>query len=262
VRLRYLEASPSRAVRPRGTLLLIHAFPVNARMFEGQLGLSEHGWHVVAPQLRQFDGGDAEPPASSLDDYAGDVIDLLDGLRVEEAVIGGVSMGGYIAFAMFRRAPRYFQGLILADTKAEADTPEAVQGRQRMLQLVGEKGPSAVADDMIPKMLGATTRAKQPELAERVRSLIVSSSSQAIAAAVKALMTRPDSAELLSSIHCPTLLVVGEEDTVTPKPAAEVMHRGIKGSELVTIPDAGHLANMEQTAAFNAALARFLERRI
>jgi len=231
-------------------------------MFEGQLGLSEHGWHVVAPQLRQFDGGDAEPPASSLDDYAGDVIDLLDGLRVEEAVIGGVSMGGYIAFAMFRRAPRYFQGLILADTKAEADTPEAVQGRQRMLQLVGEKGPSAVADDMIPKMLGATTRAKQPELAERVRSLIVSSSSQAIAAAVNALMTRPDSAELLSSIHCPTLLVVGEEDTVTPKPAAEVMHRGIKGSELVTIPDAGHLANMEQTAAFNAALARFLERRI
>jgi 3-oxoadipate enol-lactonase len=249
-------------MRQRGTLLLIHAFPVNARMFEAQLALSEQGWRIVAPQLRQFDHADGDPAATSIDDYAGDVIDLLDALHLDEAVIGGVSMGGYIAFAMFRRAPRYFQGLVLADTKSEADTAEAVAGRRRMLQLVREQGPPAVADDMIPKLLGNTTRTERPEIVEQVRALVLSSSSDAIAGAVSALMTRSDSGPLLPSIHRPTLVVVGEEDTVTPRAAAEAMHRGIAGSDLVTIPRAGHLANLEQPAAFNAALARFLEHRL
>jgi 3-oxoadipate enol-lactonase len=261
-RLRYLEAMPRPDVRTRGTLLLIHAFPVNARMFEAQLALSEHGWRIVAPQLRQFDHADDEPAATSMDDYAGDVVDLLDALHIDEAVIGGVSMGGYIALAMFRRSPRYFQGLVLADTKSEADTAEGVAGRKRMLELVRAKGPSAVADEMIPKLLGSTTRATQPELVDRVTALVRSSSSGAIAGAIEALMTRADSGPLLSSIHCPTLIVVGEEDTVTPKPAADAMHRAIAGSELVTIRQAGHLANLEQPAAFNAALARFLEHRL
>ena len=261
-RFRYLEAAPPRSVRPRGTLLLIHAFPVNARMFEEQLALSERGWRVVAPLLRQFDGGDNDPAAASIDDYAGDVIDLLDALHIEEAVIGGVSMGGYIAFAMFRRAPRYFQGLLLADTKSDADTPEAAGGRRRMLQLVRDKGPAAVADDMIPKLLGGTTRATRPDVVERVRALILSNSSAAIAGAIGALMTRPDSTPLLQSVHCPALVIVGEEDAVTPRPAAEAMHHAIAGSELVTVSAAGHLANLEQPAAFNAALAQFLDHRL
>jgi 3-oxoadipate enol-lactonase len=209
-----------------------------------------------------MDGGASDPPATSMDDYAGDVIDLLDHLHITEAVIGGVSMGGYIAFAMFRRAPRYFQGLLLADTKSEADTAEGVAGRRRMLQLVSEKGPAAVAEDMIPKLLGSTTRASRPAIVERVRSLVLASSTEAIAGAIQALMTRPDSTPLLSSIRCPALVIVGEEDTVTPKPAAEAMHRAIAGAELATIAAAGHLANLEQPAAFNAALAQFLERRL
>jgi 3-oxoadipate enol-lactonase len=177
-------------------------------------------------------------------------------------VIGGVSMGGYVAFAMFRNAPRYFQGLLLADTKSEGDTPEAVEGRKRMLQVVREKGVAAVAEDMIPKLLGQTTRASDPDTVERVRALVLSNSTEAIADAIDALMRRADSTPLLPSIHCPTLIVVGDEDTVTPKPAAEAMHGAIAGSELVAIPHAGHLANLEQPAAFNAALARFLEHRV
>jgi len=231
-------------------------------MFEDQLGLSQGGWRVIAPQLRRFDGADADPAASAIDDYAGDAIDLLDALHIEEAVIGGVSMGGYIAFAMFRRAPRYFQGLLLADTKSEADTPEGVEGRRRMLQLVREKGPAGVAEDMIPKLLGKTTRASRPAVVERVRSLVLASSADAISAAIGALMTRPDSTPLLVSIHCPALVIVGEEDTVTPPSAAEAMHRGIAGSELAVISAAGHLSNLEQPAEFNAALARFLDRRV
>jgi 3-oxoadipate enol-lactonase len=261
-RLRYIEAAPRHDVRPRGTLLLIHAFPLNARMFEHQLALADRGWRVIAPHLRRFDGADDDPAARSLDDYAGDIIDLLDGLHVDNAVIGGVSLGGYIALAMFRHDARRFQALLLADTKSEADTPDAVEGRKRMLQLVREKGAAAVADEMIPKLLGATTRASQPTVVAQVRAMVLSNSTAAIADAIGALITRPDSTPLLASIHCPTLILVGEEDTVTPKTLAETMHRAIGGSELAAIPAAGHLANLEQPAAFNAALAPFLEHRV
>ena len=110
-------------------------------MWEAQLGSPIGGWRVIAPHFRGFDGGDGRSGRrSSIDDYAADVIDLLDALHIDEAVIGGLSMGGYVAFAMFRHAPRYFQGLILADTKSQADTPEGVEGRKRMLQLVRREG--------------------------------------------------------------------------------------------------------------------------
>jgi pimeloyl-ACP methyl ester carboxylesterase len=261
-RLRYLEAAPPAADRPRGTLLLLHAFPLNARMWEGQLALADTGWRVIAPQLRGFDRGDGDPPGASVDDYAGDVIDLLDALHIKQAVVGGLSMGGYVAFALLRLAARYVQGLVLADTRSEADTPEGLAGRARMLQLVQDKGPSAVADEMIPKLLGETTRATRPAVVEQVRSLALASSAAAIEGAVRALMTRPDSTPLLSSIHVPTLIVVGDEDAVTPPAASEGMHRLIGGSELVRIPQAGHLSNLERPDMFNAALAAFLSHRV
>jgi 3-oxoadipate enol-lactonase len=231
-------------------------------MFEAQLVLADRGWRVIAPKLRGFDGATGDPSASSIDDYAADVIDLLDALHVDEAVIGGVSMGGYIAFAMFRHAPRYFQGLILADTKSQADTPEALEGRRKLLQLVQEKGPPAVADEMIPKLLGETTRRTRPQIVDLVRSLVLANSTDAIAGAIRALMTRPDSTPLLSTIHRPALILVGDEDVVTPKAAAEEMHRGIAGSQLAIIPGAGHLSNLEQPEPFNAALADFLDHRL
>jgi pimeloyl-ACP methyl ester carboxylesterase len=243
-------------------LVLLHAFPLNARMWEGQLSLADTGWRVIAPQLRGFDGGAGDPPAASVDDYAGDVIDLLDALHVKQVVVCGQSMGGYVAFALLRLAARYVQGLVLADTRSQADTPEGVAGRTRLLQVVQDKGPSAVADEMIPKLLGETTRSTRPAVVELVRALAVANSSDAIAGAIRALMTRPDSTALLSSIHVPTLVLVGDEDTVTPPSASEEMHHAIAGSELVRIPQTGHLSNLEQPELFNAALAAFLTHRV
>jgi pimeloyl-ACP methyl ester carboxylesterase len=231
-------------------------------MWEGQLALAEDGWRVIAPQLRGFDGATGDPPAASIDDYAGDVVDLLDALHIQAAVIGGLSMGGYVAFAMFRHAARYFQGLILADTRSQADTPDGVEGRKRMLRLVQDNGSSAVADEMLPKLLSESTRTKRPDVVKHVRSLVLSSSVDAIGGAICALMTRPDSTPLLPSMHFPTLILVGAEDTVTPPAAAEEMHRGIAGSELIVIPEAGHLTNLEQPESFNRALARFLSHRV
>lgn len=266
-RLRYLEA-PARlqaaagpSPRALGTLVLLHAFPLNARMWEPQLVLAEQGWRVIVPQLRGFDGGHHDPPAASMDDYAGDLVDLLDALHVERAVIGGLSMGGYVAFALLRHAPTYVGGLILADTRAPADTPEGRQGRERMLALLAEQGPAGIADEMMPKLLGETTRREQPALVERVRALILSGSNEAIAGAIRALMTRPDATPLLPPLHVPTLIVVGEEDVLTPPANSESMHQAVHGSDLVILPKAGHLSSLEQPEAFNAAVARFLSTR-
>lgn len=231
-------------------------------MWEPQLALADHGWRIIAPHFRQFDGGDSDPPASSVDDYAADAIDLLDALRIEEAVIGGLSMGGYVAFAIFRHAPRYVRGLVLADTRTQADTPEGIEARKKMLELLGHKGVSAVADEMIPKLLGETTRRTRPEVVQRVRELVLASSSDAVAGAIRALMSRPDSTPLVASIHCPTLIIVGEEDTLTPRPLSEQMQRGIAGAELEVVPSAGHLTSFEQSAAFNDSVARFLRHRV
>jgi pimeloyl-ACP methyl ester carboxylesterase len=243
--------------------VLLHGFPLNPTMWDAQFSMANRGWRVLAPELRGF-GADADndPPVTSIDDYAGDAIDLLDGLHVTEAVIAGLSMGGYIAFAVFRHAARYFRGLVLADTRSEPDTPQAVDGRQRMQALVRERGPAAVADELVPKLTSDTTRRMHPEIVERLRAQIVGNSAASIHGALTALMSRPDSTPTLPGIHCPTLILVGEEDAITPPALSESMQRHIAGAELVTIPRAGHMSNMEQPAAFNDALARFLDHRV
>ena len=185
-------------------------------MWEPQLALAAHGWRVIAPQLRGFDGGAGDPPAASIDDYAGDVIDLLDALHVEEAVIGGLSMGGYVAFALFRHAPRYVQGLVLADTRSQADTPEGVEGREAACcSSSRDKGPSAVADEMMPKLLGEhDARASSRTSSSACARSSLANSAEAIAGAIRALMTRPDSTPLLSHDPlCRRSIVVGDEDT-------------------------------------------------
>jgi 3-oxoadipate enol-lactonase len=261
-RFRYLEALPPATERRRGTLVLIHAFPLNARMWEPQLALASGGWRVIAPHLRGFGEGKGDPPASSIDDYAGDIIDLLDALHIDDAVLGGLSMGGYVAFGILRNAPRYVRGLVLADTRAEADTPDGVAGRKRMLQLLADKGPGAIADEMLPKLLSESTRASRPDVVERVRSLALSNSADSIAGAIRALMTRPDSTPLLATIHCPTLILVGDQDVLTPPALSEQMHRAIPGSELSVIANAGHLSHLEQPAAFIEIVSRFLTHRV
>lgn len=266
-RLRYLEANPRTvagwpADRPlTGTLVLMHAFPLGARMWEPQHVLASAGWHVVMPQFRGFD---CQTPdgldAQSLDDYAGDVADLLQTLSVGRAVIGGLSMGGYVAFALYRRAPELFSGLILADTRAEADTPAARANRIRLSALTGSGGVAAVADDMVPTLLGATTTSTQPSIAARVRALIALNQPGAVQAALRGMMTRDDSMSLLSSITVPALVVVGAEDTLTPPSASAAMMAALPDATLVVIPQAGHLSNLEQPQAFNAAVRGFLDR--
>jgi 3-oxoadipate enol-lactonase len=266
-RLRYLEA-PARATPASGsgeagarTLVLLHAFPLGARMWEPQHVMAAHGWRVVMPQFRGFDCTKPDPPdASSLEDYAGDIADLLDTLAVSEAVFAGVSMGGYVAFELYRHAPELFRGLVLADTRAEADSPEARANRTRMITIAANEGAAAIADEMVPKLLGETTRRTQPSVEARVRAMILANQPSPLQAALRAMMTRHDSTPLLRSISVPTLIIVGEEDTLTPPPASASMAAAIPHAELVHIPLAGHLSSLEQPQAFNTAVLGFLGR--
>jgi pimeloyl-ACP methyl ester carboxylesterase len=256
--LTYLDAGSGEV------LVLLHAFPLNADMWEPQLDQFPH-WRVIAPDLRGFGTAEVDGRPSlpaSMDDFAADVVDLLDRLKIKDAVIGGLSMGGYITFALLQRARAYFRGLILADTRPGADSAEAREGRVKMQALADQEGAAGVARNMLPKLLGDTTRRTQPALVERVADIVERTNPSAIKAALACMMTRPDSTPLLSEITVPTLILVGDEDTVTPRPEAEAMHRRIAGSRLAVIPQAGHLSNLEKPDEFTAAVRSFLQEKV
>jgi 3-oxoadipate enol-lactonase len=163
-------------------------------------------------------------------------------------------MGGYVAFGILRQAARRVAALVLADTRAAADTQEGRAARDQMMKLLEQEGPAGVAESMAPKLVGRTTAAEQPDLVEAVKRLIQSNGAGAIAAAIRALKDRPDSTRLLGSISCPTTIVCGAEDTLTPPSDSEAMHRAIAHSRLVILPRAGHLSNLEDPFGFSEAL--------
>ena len=241
-----------------GHVVLIHAFPLNATLWSGQRQAVPPRWQLFTPDLPGF-GSATVAPASSVDAMAAAVLSSMDDAGIERAVIGGMSMGGYVTFALLRRAPERVAGLILIDTRATADTEEQRQNRSRMIAMVEEHGSSAVADDMLPKLLGATTQRERPELSARVRAMIESNRPDTIAAAVQAMKDRPDATSLLAEVRVPALILCGEEDRLTPPADSEALHQGMRGSRLVLIPRAGHLASLERPDAFNAAFTTFLE---
>ncbi len=238
------------------TLVLVHAFPFGPGMWAPQVDAFP-GWRVVTPPLPGFDG---HPLAAerTMDAYARDVLAGLDAMRIERAVFCGLSLGGYVLFGVLRQAPHRVSGLVLADTRTSIDTPDRRAARQRSVEVARTQGAAAIADEMLPNVLGATTRAGRHDVVAQARSLIEAQPAETIAAGLEAMMDRPDSTDVLRRVSCPALIVVGEEDTVTPVSDAAHMHGTAAGSTLVTIPRAGHMANLEAPVAFNDALRTFL----
>jgi pimeloyl-ACP methyl ester carboxylesterase len=217
------------------------------------------GWQIVTLPLPGFDGRPLLPERT-MDAYARDLLHALDGMGIRRAVFGGLSMGGYVIFGVLRQAPERVAGLLLADTRTSEDNPERRAARERSIDLARRAGPPAVADEMLPSILGATTRERRPGVVARVRALIEAQPAETIAAGLEAMMNRPDSAAVLRQVTVPSTIIVGDEDTVTPRSDAEQMHRAVAGSTLVAIPGAGHMANLEEPEAFNDALRAFLSR--
>jgi pimeloyl-ACP methyl ester carboxylesterase len=257
--LSYLASRPAGEIS--GTLVLLHAFPLSAAMWEGQLSAAPASWRVVAPDLAGFGRSFPLPPGATFDDDARDVVALLDHLHEESAVIAGLSMGGYVAFALARTTPHRMRGLVLADTRADADTEEARRSRLQMLATLDSGGTAAVVDGMLPRLLGETTRSTRPDVVSRVREMAVAQPAHGFAAAIRRLMGRPDSTHLLSTLGFPTLVIAGAEDVISGADVAWRMQRQIGGAELAIIERAGHLSNIEQPGPFNSALYGFMERR-
>lgn len=245
-------------------LVLLHAFPLHAEMWEPQFAALPPNWHLIAPDFRGFgqsdaDRGDTSTASLSLDDYARDVLALLGQLKVEKPVVAGLSLGGYVIFAMLRLAPAgAFRGLVLADTRPQADTEEGRAGRRRMIDLVNREGASRLADELLTKLIADQTRKNRPTAAALVRNMILTASPPAIAAALHRMMVRQDSTGDLVRITCPTLVIVGELDALTPPDLSRDMQTRIEGARLDVVAEAGHLANLEQPESFNSALAAFL----
>lgn len=239
---RFLEAGTGWPV------VLLHAFPVNADLWRPQLERLPPEYRFVAPDMS----------GTTMDEMATGVLQLMDHLEIERAVIGGLSMGGYATFAVYRLAPERFSGMLLANTRATADTAQAREGRQRMMAMAREKGPSAIADEMLPKLLGATSKTERPELQSRVRAMATSSTGEAMATALGAMMERPDTTPSLHRISAATLVIGSDEDGVTPLEEVEAMQLRIPRSRLVVLHRAGHLSNLEAPDEFSKALADFL----
>lgn len=240
-------------------VLLLHAFPLNSDQWEPQIESLGDRFRFIAPDLKGF-GGSAAPEDRSeytMDNYADEAAGLLDELGIDKATVVGLSMGGYIAFAFLRRHGDKVAALVLADSRAEADPPEGIEKRSGQQELVGNEGTAGLIEALSGALLGEPTREKKPEVVERAKALMQNPPAGFIGA-LEAMKGRPDSTGDLAGISVPTLIIVGENDGVTPPDASRKMHEHIAGSRLVVIPEAGHLSNIEAPEAFNGALAEFL----
>jgi 3-oxoadipate enol-lactonase len=251
--LNYTDSGEGTAV------LLLHAFPFNSQMWEPQIESLSDRWRLIAPDLKGFGTSDAPEDRGTytMDDYADQAKGLLDHLGIQDAVVVGLSMGGYIAFSFLRRHSDTLAALVLADTRAEADAPEGVEKRTAQQQTVAEKGIAPLVNGMPDALLGEPTRAKKPEVVERVKELMQNPAAGYIGA-LEAMKNRPDSTPDLGKVNVPTLVIVGENDGLTPPDFSRKLHEHIRGSRLVVIPEAGHMSNLEAPEAFNGALAEFL----
>jgi len=229
-------------------------------MWDDQIQALGDQWRVVAPDLTGFGtaGAPDNPAAYSMEAYAEEVAALLRSEGVERAVIGGLSMGGYIAFAFLRRHPEMVAGLILADTRAAADSAEAAERRVSQQRQVAESGTAELIENSLENLLSDDTKQHRPEVVAHARKLMEQSPPAGIIGALDAMRRRPDASDELAAIDVPVLVIVGAADKTSPPEVAAQMAEQIPNATLEVLPGAGHLSNLEVPEAFNRALIRFL----
>ena len=238
-------------------VVLLHGFPHDRTLWSAQLAVPAAGARLIALDLPGF-GESSRAAVPSLDAYADSVMALCDALALERVVIGGLSMGGYLAFALWRRHPERISALILADTKSPADTDEGKAKRLEMQAIARASGAAAIAEKMLPGMIGKTTRETRPQVVAFIDAMMRAAPVSGIVDGLDAMRTRVDSTPTLGTLKVPTLIICGAEDSLTPVKESEAMHLAIPDAQLAVIPDAGHVSCLEHPAAFNALLAGFV----
>jgi pimeloyl-ACP methyl ester carboxylesterase len=239
-------------------VLFLHAFPLNLAMWDEQARALASTHRVIRFDARGFGGTPPGEGLLTMERIADDGAALLDHLEVPQAVVVGLSMGGYAALAFVRRHADRLRGLVLADTRATPDTDEGRRTRAEQAERVRREGPPAIADAFLPKLVGETTHKERPQVVAAVREMILSATTRGIADALAGLAARADSRATLREIRVPALVVCGSEDAITPVADHEALQAGIAGSRLVVIPRSGHLSCVETPGEFTAALKSFL----
>jgi 3-oxoadipate enol-lactonase len=249
-------------------LLLVHGFPLDHTMWAGQIDAlagqtapSGPRYRVIAPDLRGFGRSPAQNDKVTMDQFADDLAALLDGLSIDQPVVlCGLSMGGYIAFQFWRKYAAGLRALILCDTRAAADAPEAAAGRFAVAERVLREGPAPLVESMMPRLFADATCQRQPELVEQIRSVMLATDPRAIAAATRGMAERPDMTPALGQIRCPTLVLVGQNDVISTPAEMRGIAAAIPDARFVEISAAGHMAPLENPTEVNAAITAFLAR--
>ena len=243
-------------------VVLLHAFPLHSDMWAAQVACLAATHRVVVPDLKGFGKSSAPDDAESysMGDYVRQVVGLARVLGLERIVLGGLSMGGYVAFSLVARNLDLLAGLVLADTRAGRDTPEVFQRRTDQQEQVLREGTDALVETLLGGLLAPDTLAHRPQLVEQVRRIMSSNPPAGFVGGLEAMKGRPDSLPTLGAVKVPTLVLVGEHDGPSPPDVVRVWQGRLPDSQLVVVPGAGHLSNMEDPDTFNAALTDFIDR--
>jgi 3-oxoadipate enol-lactonase len=240
-------------------VILLPGYPFDRSMWREQIDfLSARGLRVIAPDLRGMGQSKTTGEISTMDDMAGDVAALMDELKIDQAFICGLSMGGYVAFDFVRLFPSHVRALVLAGTRAPADNEQESQAREQQAMRMLAEGMNFVVDATLSKLLAPRTLAEKPAVVASVREMVSNADPQGAAAAQRGMAVRRNYSDDLPSIDVPTMVIVGRDDPIRPVADAEFMHERIRDSHLEIIEDAAHMTNMEQPAIFNRALLEFL----
>jgi Predicted hydrolases or acyltransferases (alpha/beta hydrolase superfamily) len=239
-------------------VLLLHGFPFNRTMWRAQVEALQGAYRFITPDLRGH--GETEiAETATMDEMAEDAAALLDELKIERAVVGGLSMGGYVTLAFYQKFPERVRALILADTRPQDDTDEAKKAREQQALKALQEGMTPIADGLLPKLIAEETFEELPEVAARLREMMHGMDARGTAAALRGMAQRKDRTALLRKIDVPTLIIVGSRDAITPPEVSHEMQSEIRGSRLEIMEGAGHVSNLERPAEFNRALQEFLD---
>lgn len=241
-------------------IVLLHAFPLSSKMWSPQIeALKSENFRLILPDLRGFGETNNFADINTMEDMANDVAELLDNLQIKQAVIGGLSMGGYVAFNLFRLQPERFRALVLCGTNCSADTKEKRENRYNLIEAIESKGAAALIDKILPNLISTFTKENNRDLVEEVRYQFEEVNPKAAIAALRGMAERADHCHLLKEIKVPTLLIFGEDDEVTNLEIAQQMQDKIGDSRLFVIEKAGHYSNLEQSGLFNQAIVSFIK---
>jgi 3-oxoadipate enol-lactonase len=240
-------------------VILIHGYPLNRKMWEPQLDALSDIARLITPDLRGHGESELLPGLNTMDEMAKDIKELIESLDIKEPVIvGGLSMGGYVSFAFYRNYPETVKGMILAATRATADTIDTKVSREEAAAIAQERGSEAITEMQLPKMLAPLTQKTKPEIVELARSIMLETPVQTIVGDLRGMLNRQDSSPTLKDIKCPVLILHGADDQLIPSEEINLMQTGIKNAISKAVPDAGHLLNLEQPDLFNQAVREFI----